>query len=225
MAMTYRIPIIYCILVVALSLSISNGCKASAGIKVEPIFRDAWSFYVLDPGPFTISGPETPTNQEFLILESGGVRISCGRFEGAFQAGNGAPDTILEGFSRNTLEDPRWLPGCDRWFLDGSQMNIGERWYYVTSVLARRSAQETEDLSNLQKLVHKAEIERFKDNEDRIVRLYFAFRDKDIYILTVDGTPEDVVNEDPELLKFLASVRLKASEALAATENQPAEQK
>jgi hypothetical protein len=225
MTMTSRIPIISIVLIAMLSLSLSSGCKAAARAKTEPIFRDAYSFYVLDPGPWTIIGPETPSNQEFLDLETDGVQIICGRFQGAFLVGNGAPDAVLEGFSRNTLEDPRWLPGCDRWFLDGSQMNIGERWYYVTTALVRRNAQETEGLSNLQKLVHKAEIEKYKVDEDRIVRLYYAFRDKDIYILTVDGTPEDIVTEDPVLLKLLANVRLKASEALAATESQPEETK
>jgi hypothetical protein len=213
------------LILLVLSMGICSCGKKGSRSKVEPIFRDAFSFYVLSPGPFEVTGPDDPIDQEFLVLKSDGVQLSCGRFAGAFLVSGGTPDAVLEEFAASTLQDPGWLPGCDRWFLDGNQMNIGERWYYATTALVRRNPQATEDLSPLQKLVHKAEIERFKDNEDRIVRIYYAFRDKDIYILTLDGTPEDMAASQPDILRLLASVRLKASEALAATQNAPVEQK
>jgi hypothetical protein len=193
------------------------------GSKAEPIFRDAYSFYILNPGPFVIAGPDVPYNQQFLILKLGDIQMSCGRFAGAFLATSGTPDAVLEEFAGNTLADSRWLPGCDKWFLEGTQMNIGERWYYITTALVRRNPKQTGYLSGLQKLVHKDEFRRFKDNEDRIVQLYYAFRDRDIYILTLDGTPEDITVAEPDILRLLSSVRLRASEALTATENAPKE--
>jgi len=202
----------------SLAVSFGAGCKrnVSARPKAQPIFRDANSFYILDPGPFKIIGPESPTDQEFLILRSGTVEISCGRYVGAFLS-SGDPVADLEVFARQTVEDPFWLPGCHRWLLDTSEMTIGGRWYFTTTLLVRRDPALSLHLSNLQRLTHSRELGRFPDNEDRIVRLYYAFRDRNIYILTLDGPPEDVAASESDVQNLLAGIRLSAAEALTAT--------
>ena len=104
----------------AILLAASAGCKhpGKEASKTQPVFRDTYSFYVLDPGPFKVAGPDAPDESQFLILADGEVQLSCGRFQGAYM-GSGTPDAELESFARATVEDSSWLPGCNRWLLEG----------------------------------------------------------------------------------------------------------
>lgn len=182
--------------------------------KARPIFRDAFSFYILDPGDFEITGPENPTQKEFLNLTSGEINISCGRFPGAFLA-TGAPEADLESFASNVIIDYMFLPGCHRWFLNGGITNVSERWFYQTSLLVRRSPRLTGYLTRIQKITHQRELEILPENEDRIVVIYYTFHNRDIYIITVAGPPEDLAAKKRDIEKLLGSIRLDPSEALA----------
>jgi len=202
-------------LVAGLCFSGCGGTGFGAG-KPVPILRDAFSFYVLDPGVFQIIGPEQPTEKLFLLLEAGDVEIECARFRGAFLA-SGAPDADLEMFARVTVEDYQWMPGCRRWLLDGGVYKIGEQWYYVTTLLVRRDPRLSENLTPIQRTRHAGELQRFPDNEDRIVKLFHTFRDRNIYIITVSGPPEAMAAREADLELFLANVRTDPAQALAIT--------
>lgn len=199
-------------LVIGMCLSGCGGTGPGGG-KSEPILRDANSFYVLDPGAFRITGPDQPTEKLFLILKDGDVEVECSRFRGAFLA-SGAPDADLESFARATIEDSQWMPGCRRWLLDGGVYKIGEQWYYASTLLVRRDPRLSESLSPVQRMRHARELERFPDGEDRILKLFHTFRDRDIYILTASGPPEDMATKQTDLEYLLANVRTDPSEAL-----------
>jgi hypothetical protein len=85
----------------------------------------------------------------------------------------------------------------------------------------RRDADWTDRLSPLQRLTHTRELARFPVGADRIVRVYYTVRENDIYILTLSGSPEDVVVLEPDVRKLLAGVRLTAGEALEGTRSRP----
>jgi hypothetical protein len=194
-----------------------SGCKnkIGAGSKPAPVFRDAYSFYILNPGPFKVVGSEGPAEDNFLVLDDGPIELSCGRFAGVY-LGSGTPDADLESFSRETVEDSRWMPGCHRWLLGGGEIMIGQRPYYNSTLLIRRDPVLSQHLTGIQRAVHKSELERFADNKDMIVRLYYAVQDKDIYILTLSGEPEEIAARDQDVEDLLANVRLNAAEAVAA---------
>ncbi len=207
------------LLLSALVLVFVQGCGGGdeSNNGPDPIFRDAFSFYVLDPGPFEVAGPEepNPSEREFLILRAGEVELNCGRFVGAHIA-SGAEQADLASFASEVMNSPNWLPGCFKWMLDAGEVVIGGRLYYTITSLVRRDPAMTERMSRFQLLVHEREFDTYPVNEDRIVRIYYALHDRDIYILTLSGPPEDVVTREADTRRVLAGVRFSATEALAA---------
>jgi hypothetical protein len=195
-------------------LAVAVGChKEKPEEKPAPVFRDEFSFYVLDPGVFEAVDPEYPTEKQFLILRSGDVEISCGIYRGAHVAG-GAMEFEIARFATETILDENWLAGCTKWLLDASEVRIEGRWFYVATVLVRRDPERTARLTRIQQVVHRREIERFQDHVDNIVKLYYTVRDRDIYILTLSGSPEDVAAKEMDVRRLLANVRLSATEAV-----------
>jgi len=199
---------------VLMILAVAIGCRGEkAEVKPVPVFRDEFSLYVLDPGVFEAVDPEYPNQKEFLILRSGDVEISCGIYRGAHVAG-GAVEFEIARFATETILDENWLAGCMRWLLDASEVRIEGRWFYVATVLVRRDPERTARLTRIQQVVHRREIQRFQDHVDDIVKIYYAVRDRDIYILTLSGFPEDVAAKEMDVRRLLASVRLSATEAV-----------
>ena len=191
-------------------LFVLPGCGGSEG-STNQVFREAYSFYVTDLGPFSVSGPTKPSNKEFLVLQAGEVEISCGRFVGAM-FGGGNPETALAAFARQTFANPGWLPGCNKWLLDAGGTNIGERWFYKSTLLVRRDPALSASLTPLQRSVHARELLRYPDNVDRIVQVYHTTNSKDIYILTLSGSPEDVAALEESTTRLLASIKLSSAE-------------
>ncbi len=181
--------------------------------KPEPIRNDTHSLYILNPGPFEVVGPEYPIPREFLILGAGDVEISCGVFAGGFFESEMAEVEIAE-FARETIRNSGWLPGCNRWMLDAGDVTIDDRWFYFTTLLIRRDPELSGRLTLLQRTVHEREFALYPDNTDRIVRVYYALSEKDIYIFTLSGPPEDIVAVEMDVRVLLASARFAASEAI-----------
>lgn len=204
--------------VLFLLLSASTGCGSKSGEedKPDPILRDAYSFYVLDPGDFTSIIPPDwqPGAKEFLILQDGEVELSCGGFPGA-SIPFGVERANIVTFAREYMESPDWLPGCWKFLLDSSEVSIGGRTYYTFTLLVRRDPSATGELTSIQRVVHRRELTRFPLHFDRIVRLYFALNERDIYILILSGPPEDMAAGEVEIRRLLASIRLNATQALA----------
>lgn len=197
-----------------LLIIVTTGCPADRPIeKTEPIFRDAYLLYILDPGPFVAIDPEYPASKEFLILLAGDVEISCGVLRGA-QFGTDDLEDHVPGFANETIVDENFLPGCSIYVLNTSEVTIGDRWYYYVTLLIRRDPAATRLLDRITLITHEREINRFPPNEDRIVRLYYAVRGTSIYIFTLSGTPEDIVYRERDIRRLLASVRLSAIEAV-----------
>ncbi len=184
--------------------------------KSDPILRDAYSFYVLDPGDFiSINPPDwQPSAKEFLVLQDGEVELSCGGFPGAHIPIGVERANILT-FARKYMESSDWLPGCWKFLIDSSEVSIGGRTYYTFTLLVRRDPSATGELTSIQRIVHQRELTRFPLHFDRIVRLYFAVNDRDIYILILSGPPEDMAAGEAEIRRLLASIRLNATQALA----------
>jgi hypothetical protein len=190
------------------------GCpKGQANEKPESIFRDAYSFYVLDPGPFHAVDPEYPDPREFLILKADDVEISCGVFKGAGTEVQGER-LSLSIFANDTIISEGWLPGVSRYLLDGSTITIGEREFYVVTLLVRRDPELTARMDSITRAVHSRELALYPDNEDRIVKLYFSPQDNDVFILTLSGTPEDLAYREPDVRRLFASIKMTASEAV-----------
>lgn len=193
---------------------VTTGCPGERSIeKTEPIFRDAYLLYILDPGPFVAIDPEYPAPKEFLILQAGDVEISCGVLRGV-QFGSDNLEDHVPGFANETMVNENFLPGCSRFLLNTSEVTIGDRWYYYVTLLVRRDPDATRHLDRITHITHEREINRFPPNEDRIVRLYYAVRETNIYIFTLSGTPEDIVYRERDIRTLLASVRLSAIEAV-----------
>lgn len=184
--------------------------------KPEPILRDAYSLYILEPGPFEALEPEFQTPREFLILKTGGVEISCGIFQGAGFEIQGER-LALSIFANESIVNDAWLPGVSRYVLDGSEISMGGREYYCATLLVRRDAEQTALLDNITRAVHAREMGLFPVDEDRIVRLYYTAKESDIYIFTLSGTPEDIAFRERDIRRLLASVRLSATEAMQET--------
>ncbi|MCX6645980.1 MAG: hypothetical protein NTY09_06450 [bacterium] len=196
------------------------GCpKGQADEKPESIFRDAYSFYVLDPGPFEAVDPEYPAPREFLILKADNVEISCGVFKGAGIEVQGER-LSLSIFANDTIISEDWLPGVSRYLLDGSSITIGDREFYVATLLVRRDPEMTARMDSITRAVHSREFVLYPNNEDRIVKLYYSPQDKDVCILTLSGTPEDLAYREPDIRRLLASVKLTASEAVQGTDGE-----
>jgi len=188
----------------------------------DPVWNDAHSLYILDPGPFIQVIPENPSPREFLILQHGDVEISCGTYQGAF-FNEESGETSLSKFASNTIMNANWLAGCRRYQLDAIEATIGTREYYLVTLLIRRDHNATADLDFITRTVHKREIERFPDDEDRIVRLYYTHSTRpdnpaqgDIYIFTLSGPPENLAVTERSIRKLFASVYLNASDATLA---------
>jgi len=202
-------------------LLISPGIIMSCGDREveempDPILNDAYSLYILKPGPFEVIGPEYPSQKEFLVLRADDVELSCGSFPGA-HIPVGAVEQELASFARETIQNTNWLPGCTRWQLDAAGVNIGERWYYSVTLLVRRDPEWSAQLTQIARSVHRSELERFVDNTDMIVRQYYTLNERDICIFTLSGSPEDVVVKERAVRRLLSSVRFSAMEAMAAT--------
>ena len=211
--MSRIIIVILCVIFAGLTCGCPDDHTAG---KPEAIFRDAYSLYVLDPGPFVDIEPEYPVAREFLILKAGEVEISCGLFKGAGIEVEGER-LALSVFANSTVIDENWLPGVARYLLDGSMVMIGDREYYVTTLLARRDPELTARLDYITLSVHARELDLYPPAEDRIVKQYYTTKGSDIYIFTLSGTPEDIAYREPDIRKLLASVRLSATEAVQET--------
>jgi len=205
------------VVVAVVLLVIFMGSPKESESTPQPILRDQYSLYILDPGPFRVVGPETLSQKEFLVLQAGEVELSCGSYPGAIFAVN-APSSEIAAFASETIKSPNWLPGCHRWLLDASEVTIGDGWFYCTTLLVRRDPEWSRHLSELQRLVHRRELERLPDDVDRIVQVYYTVKEKDIYIFTLTGPPEDVAAAETDTRKLLAGVRLNAGD-IAAQQN------
>jgi len=184
---------------------------------LDPVLRDEYSFYIIDPGPFEVIDPASPDFKEFLILKSGGVEISCGIFPGV-HISEGAVEEEVSSFAMESVQNTNWLPGVQRWMLDSSAVTIDGRWFYYVTLLVRRDPEWTSQLTELQLIVHRNEIERFPETTDMIVRVYYTIREKDLYILTLSGSPEDIAASERIVRRLLANIRLDAAALVAETE-------
>ncbi len=187
------------------------------GSDLNPVFRDEFSFYIIDPGPFEVIDPELPDYKEFLILRAGDVEISCGIFPGVYLA-EGAIEAEISSFAMDSIQNTNWLPGVQRWMLDNSAVTIDGRWFYYVTLLARRDPGLTSQLTEFQLLVHRRELDIYPDQTDIIVRIYYTIRDKDLYILTLSGPPEDFAARGRDVRRLLANIRLDATSAVAETQ-------
>ena len=96
-------------------------------------------------------------------------------------------------------------------------MTIGQNSYYMQTLLVRRDEEMTLDLGELKLITHKDELDLFPAGEDRIVRVYYAMKGEDIYLLTLSGSPEDIVTSEKEIRNLLASIRFSAADAISST--------
>ncbi len=183
----------------------------------DPILKDEYSLYVLDPGPFEIVGPEDPIQKEFMIMASGDTEIAFGSVPGAYFSEDESENQLTQ-FGNETIRNSNWLPGCQRWQLEAAEVMIGTNEYYYITLLARRDPEWTGRLESITKLVHEREIERYQPDADMIVRLYYILKDRDIYTFTLSGSPEDVAVLETQIRTLLASVRLSATDAMLELE-------
>jgi len=199
-----------------------SGCVGDKKDKPIPVIRDGYSFYVLDPGIFSIIKPDgwSPSQKEFLILEADGVEFSVGRLVGGMFAEDGGKQIVIN-FAQESMLVSNWLPGCWKFLLDAGEFSVGGRWFYQLTMLVRRDPEMTSRLTNLQLITHARDIERFEMNRDMIVRVYYTVKDRDIYIMTLSGKPQDVAAVEPETRKLLSNIRLSAQEFQTETGTLP----
>lgn len=213
----FAVILLLCVMSGALLL-IPTGCgEAEEEPEREPILLDQYNFYILDPGPFEVIEPEYPGQSEFLIFSLDGIEISCGSLLNTFMTEESA-ETDVALFARETMRTQSWLPGVNRWMLDAEEVTIDGRWFFVVTLLARRDPELTSRLTQIQRITHRREIERFENNVDYIVRLYHTISDSDLHIFTLSGKPEDVVIYETDVRRLLSNFRGSASEATAALE-------
>jgi len=189
-------------------------CKDKAGNEdvPEPIWNDTYELYVLDPGPFVELELEFPSTNEFLILQNDGIELSFGKIVGA-NIETESPKTDLSSYAVDTITNENWLPGVGRWMLEASEIEINNRFFYYVTLLVRRDAEWTEGLTDLQKTIHAREMLRYPEGLDMTVRLYYATHEDIVYIMTLSGTPEDVILHEKETRELISNVRFSAVEA------------
>jgi len=183
----------------------------------NPIFLDQYSFYLLDTGEFEVIEPDYPIPSEFLRFQLDGIEVAVGGLrEMPLTEGNEGADVTI--FAMETIRDQDWLPGINRWMLDTEEATIDGRWFYVVTVLVRRDPEWTSRLTHIQRVTNRHELERYENNVDYIVKLYYTLSDSDLHIFTLSGQPEDVVVHETQVRRLLSNFRGDAAEATTALE-------
>jgi hypothetical protein len=206
------------VLSVTIAFLTLSGCSRGQEQKERnPIFLDQYKFYILDSGDFEVVEPEYPIPKEFLRFDLDGIEVSAGGLQDMpLTEGNETADVTV--FALETIQDTGWLAGVNRWMLDTREVTIDGRWFYVVTVLVRRDPEWTSRLTYIQRVTSRHELERFENNVDYIVRLYYTLSDSDLHIFTLSGQPEDIVIYETEVRRLLSNFRGDAAEAQTALE-------